>query len=311
MKRRDFLKKTAQAGISTLLLSSTGVESSIQASKIDEPFSFAIAKGRDPKKTVKAAIQAIGGMRKFIAKGDIVMVKPNIGWDRTEEQSANTNPDVVSAVIKLCYEAGAKKVKVADNTCNDPRKCYRRSGIYDAAIGAGAEVYYLDERNLRKDKIGGEVLKTWPIYKDFKEVDKIINVPIAKHHGLTKLTLGMKNLMGAIGGRRNSIHQEIHNSLVDLAKYFQPNLTVIDAIKILIANGPQGGRISDVKRVNTIIAGTDIATMDALAANLFSQHGGASFKDLKPSDYPFIKIASERGLGTIDLSTAKIKEIEL
>ncbi len=311
MKRRDFLKKTSQASLSALLLSNSTVGNLIRASQQQKSYSFAMVKGKDTKKIVEEAIQAIGGIKRFLSKGDIVMVKPNIGWDRTPEQATNTNPEVVSTVVRMCLEAGAKKVKVADNTCNDPRRCYRRSGIYDAAKKAGAEVYYLDDRTLRKDNIGGSTLKSWPVYKDFKEVDKFINIPIAKHHGLTRLTLGMKNLMGAIGGRRNSIHQDIHTSLVDLGEYFKPVLTIVDAVRILTANGPQGGRVSDVKRINTIIAGTDIATMDALAANLFSQHGGKSFKDLKPSDYPFLKMASERGLGSIDVKTVSIKEIEL
>jgi uncharacterized protein (DUF362 family) len=311
MKRRDFLRKTGQASISALLFSGPALESLIRASQEQESYSFAIVKGRNTKKIVEAAIQAIGGMKKFVSKGDIVMVKPNIGWDRTPEQAANTNPDVLSAIVRICFDAGAKRVKVADNTCNDPRRCYRRSGIYDAARKAGAEVYYLDERTLRKDNIGGTALKSWPVYKDFIEVDKFINVPIAKHHGLTRLTLGMKNLMGAIGGKRNSIHQDIHPSLADLGEYFKPHLTIVDAVRILTANGPQGGRVSDVKRVNTVIAGTDIATTDALAANLFSQHGGDAFKNLKLSAYPFLKIASERGLGRIDLQSVPVKEIEL
>lgn len=311
MKRRNFLKKTGQATLSTLILSNPAMKSLIHASQKQESYSFAIAKGRDPRKIVEAAIQAVGGIKRFISKGDIVMVKPNMGWDRTPEQAANTNPYVISAIVSMCYDAGAKKVKVSDNTCNDPRRCYRRSGIYDAAKKAGAEVYYLDERNLIKDNIGGKTLKSWPVYKDFKEVDKFINVPIAKHHGLTRLSLGLKNLMGAIGGRRNSIHQDIHPSLVDLGKYFKPDLTIVDAVRILTANGPQGGRVSDVKKMNTVMAGTELATIDALAVNLFSQHGGTNFKDLKPSDYPFLKIASERGLGSIDLPTVKVKEIEL
>lgn len=311
MKRRDFLKKTSQASLSALFFSNPALDNLLRASQKQESFSFAIVKGRDTKKIVEAAIQAIGGMKKFVSKGDMVMVKPNIGWDRTPEQAANTNPDVVATIVKMCFDAGAKSVKVADNTCNDPRRCYRRSGIYDAARSAGAKVYYLDERTLKKDNIGGTTLKLWPVYKDFIEVDKFINVPIVKHHGLTRLTLGMKNLMGAIGGRRNSIHQDIHPSLADLAAYFKPHLTILDAVRILTANGPQGGRVSDVKRIDTVIAGTDIASMDALAVNLASQYGGNTFKNLKTSDYAFLKIASERGLGPIDLEKIPVKEIEL
>ena len=311
MRRREFLKKTTGAGFSALFISGSLFESLQSSTRANELYSFSIVKGKDIKKVVKASIDAIGGMKRFVSKNDIVMIKPNIGWDRTPAQAANTNPEVIAALIQLCLEAGAKKVKLTDNPCNEARRCFKNSGIADAARAAGAEVYFLDERNLIKDKIGGDTLKLWPVYKDFKEVDKIINVPIAKHHGLTRLTLGMKNLMGAVGGRRNSIHQQIDTSLPDLAEYFKPVLTVVDAMRILTGNGPQGGSLSDVMRTDTIIAGTDIATVESFAVRHFARYAGKGFKDLNPADYPFIRIAAERGLGTTNITSVKVKEMEV
>ncbi|MEW5806681.1 MAG: DUF362 domain-containing protein [Acidobacteriota bacterium] len=311
MKRRDFLKASACVGLSTLLTPPSPIGECAYGAENVESYPLAIAKGKNILKALEAAIAALGGMKKFISKNDIVMVKPNIGWDRTPEQAANTNPKIVAAIVKMCLEAGAKKVKVSDNTCNEVRRCFKRSGIADAAASAGAEVYFLDDRNLVEQKIGSEILKNWPVYRDFLEADKIINVPIAKHHGLTKLTLGMKNLMGAVGGRRNSMHQEIGIAISELAGFFKPALTIIDATRILTGNGPQGGSLSDVVKTDTIIAGKEIASVDALAADHFARNAGKGFRNMKPSDYSFLKIACERGLGAIDTSVLKVKEIEV
>ncbi len=156
-------------------------------------------------------------MKKFISKGDIVVIKPNIGWDRLPEQAANTNPEVVATLVRMCLESGAKKVKVFDRPVNDPRRCYVQSGIHQAATAAGAEMNYVDERRFRETKINGLVLKTWPLYEDILITDKVINVPIANYHSLSKLTMSMKNWMGVMGGSRSHIHQRIDECLVDLA----------------------------------------------------------------------------------------------
>ena len=141
-----------------------------------------ISKGTSPARITEAALQALGGMGRFVSRGDVVLVKPNIGWDRTPKQAANTNPEVVATLVRLCLEAGAKEVKVFDYPCEDPRRCYVNSGIMEAAKGAGAKVSYVDERRFRKIEIKGEKLKTWEVYQEAVEVDKIINCPILKHH---------------------------------------------------------------------------------------------------------------------------------
>ena len=191
MDRREFLKTTAIAGIVFSIPASLDIltDTCEAAAKSD----LIIVTGSNPATITLAAIDALGGMKKFISKGDIVVIKPNIGWDRLPEQAANTNPEVVATLVRMCLESGAKKVKVFDRPVNEPHRCYIQSGIHQAATAAGAEMNYGDERRFRETKINGLVLKTWPLYEDILSADKVINVPIAKHHSLSKLTMSMKN----------------------------------------------------------------------------------------------------------------------
>jgi len=267
-----------------------------------EKTDLVVARGASPAKTTLAAMNAMGGIKRFISRGDIVVVKPNIGWDRTPEYAANTNPEVVATLVRLCYEAGAKKVKVFDYPINDARRCYKQSGIADAARAAGAEVSFIDERKFKDVRINGMALKSWPLYKDILETDKIINVPIAKTHGLTTLTLGMKNWMGVMGGWRSRLHHRIDENLVDVSRAIRPTLIVLDAVRILTASGPQGGDLDDVKKLDTIIVGTDQVAVDTYGATLFG---------IKGADLGYVKLGHEVGLGTMNLSRLKIRRIQL
>jgi len=261
---------------------------------------LAIARDMPPEELVKAALEALGGMGRFISKGDKVIVKPNIGWDRTPEQAANTNPVVVRTLVDLCFGSGAKEVIVIDNTCNEARRCYTRSGIAKAAEEAGAKVRHTDDKKLKEMKLDGDVLKKWSVYSDFVEADKIINAPIAKHHSLARLSLSMKNWLGAIGGRRNQLHQKLDECSVDLAAFFKPTLTVLDAVRILKANGPQGGNLKDVEKIDTLATGIDQTTIDSFGATLFG---------LKGEDLACVKVAVKRGFGEPDLTKIEIAEV--
>ena len=261
-----------------------------------------VAHGASPEQIVNVAIGAMGGIKKFISRGDIVVIKPNIGWDRTPEQAGNTNPEVVAAVVKLCFEAGAKKVKVFDRPVNDPRRCYVQSGIAPAASALGAEVDYVDERKLKDMVINGAALKSWPLYSEVFDADKVINIPIAKHHGLAKLTMSMKNWMGVMGGQRRQIHQKLDESLVDLSMKIKPTLTILDAVRILTGNGPQGGSLADVRKLDTVIAGIDQVAIDSYGATLFGMKG---------SDLGYVRIGNERGVGRMDLHKLLIKKINV
>jgi len=261
-----------------------------------------VAHGASPGQLVKAAIDAMGGIRKFISRGDVVVIKPNIGWDRTPEQAGNTNPEVVATMVKLCFEAGAKKVRVFDRPVNDPRRCYVQSGIAPAAGALGADVDYVDDRKFKDMDIRGEALKSWPLYTELFEADKVINIPIAKHHGLAKLTMSMKNWMGVMGGSRRQIHQKLDESLVDLSMKIKPTLTVLDAVRILTANGPQGGSLADVKKMDTVIVGVDQVAIDSYGATLFGMKG---------SDLGYVQLGHKRGLGQMDLDKVRIKKLQV
>jgi uncharacterized protein (DUF362 family) len=294
--RRDFLRAAA-AGMAALEFAPFA-EAAVPAWP-----DLAVARGDSPSRIAREAVNAVGGMKRFVSKGDVVVVKPNIGWDRKPEQAANTNPEVVATLVTLCFEAGAKTVKVFDRTCNDPRRCYVQSGVEAAAKAAGAEVSHINDYKFREVPLpGGKAITSWPLYEELLQADKFINVPIAKHHGLSRLTLSMKNWMGVMGASRGRIHQNIGEALADLAVALKPALTVLDAVRVLTANGPQGGNLADVKRLDTVIAGTDFVAVDSYGATLFGLTG---------ADIPYVAAAARRGIGTMDLSKLTIKEVKV
>lgn len=258
---------------------------------------MAVITGDDPAQLARQAIEELGGIRRFISRGDVVLVKPNIGWDRTPEQAANTNPDVVAEVVRQCSDAGAKRIIVTDTSCNDPRRCFQRSGIAGAAQGAGAEVILPDPAMFKEVDLQGEILRAWPVLSPFLNVDKVINIPIAKHHSLTGTTLGMKNWYGMLGGPRHQLHQKIHESLVDLADFVRPTLTTIDCYRILVRNGPTGGNLQDVLLKKTLVAGTNPVALDAYVAK--------AFWNLEVSDLPYLSMAAKRGLGTFEFEKVR------
>jgi len=260
---------------------------------------MAIIHGEDPASLARQAVEELGGMRRFVARSDIVLVKPNIGWDRTPEQAANTNPDVVAEIVHQCLGAGAKRVIVADVSCNEARRCFQRSGIAEAAQRAGAEVILPEPSRFKDVDIKGEILREWQVFDPFLNVDKVINVPIAKHHGLTGTTLGMKNWYGMLGGQRNQLHQKIHESLVDLADFVRPTLTVIDCYRILVRNGPTGGNLDDVLLKKTLVASTDPVAIDAYVAK--------AYWNLEVDALPYLKLAAKRGLGTYEFEKVRTR----
>jgi uncharacterized protein (DUF362 family) len=296
MNRRDFLRGAAAAGLALRFGPRTFAA---QAASVGPLPVLAAVEGESPAAITRAAIAALGGMGKFVAKGDKVVIKPNIGWDRTPEMAACTNPEVVKTLVELVLDAGAKKAIVIDNTTNQAKRCYVRSGIQEAVKQAGGDMLFVDDYRVKKAALKGEWLKEWEVLLDVVESDKIINVPIAKHHSLCRLTLGGKNWLGAVGGARNQFHQDLDKAIVDLAAFFKPRLTVLDAYRILVRNGPQGGRPSDTELRKTVLAGTDPVAVDAYACTFFG---------LTPREMPYLALARERGLGEYDLGKVRVEK---
>lgn len=318
--RRKFLKRGVAGGVLALgstatalhflrlpsdrtsLLASTAFARNLTVKPEPDISSMSIVKGGSPGEMVRAALDAVGGMGRFIKSGETVAIKPNAGWEREPKYASNTNPDVIHEVVKMCFEAGAGKVIVSGVSCNDPQRSFLRSGIGKAAEDAGAKVVMPARRNFRTVDLGGRILGKWPVIYPFLDADKVINIPVAKQHGLSEITAAMKNWFGLISGKRNRLHQNIHQSIVDLSAFMQPTLTIIDAYRILVRNGPQGGNLNDVENPKIIAASTDQVAADAYAATLFGKHA---------LDIDYIKLASKQGLGTHDYESLKPKIISL
>jgi len=302
LDRRHFIRRSLQLALTASAAGSLPLLEllPVVAEAAPPAAELAVRRGGDFTKLVDQCLEALGGMGRFVTRGDVVVVKPNIGWDRTPELAANTHPLVVQGVVRHCLEAGAKQVKVFDRTCNDPRRCYVNSGIQAAVEGLKSDravIEHIDRRAYRELEIAGGVgLQRWEFYVPALEADSFINLPIAKHHSISGLTLGMKNLMGVIGGNRGVLHRRIEESLCDINLVVPSTLTLVDATRILIANGPVGGRLEDVRTPETLVASPDIVLADSFAASLF---------DLKPADVPTLAAAARRGLGSIDLAGAR------
>jgi uncharacterized protein (DUF362 family) len=258
--------------------------------------------GYDVKELTRKTFEAAGGMQRFISKGDVVVIKPNISWARSPEMAASTHPQVLEAVVEQCQQAGAKKVRIADHTIHDARRCFALTGAGMVAKTTGAELVFPRASLMREMRLRGNRLDVWPVFIPLVEADKLINLPIAKHHSTSVLTLGMKNWIGGVGGRRNSLHQDIHQTIVDLAQFFNPTVTLIDAVRIMTRNGPSGGSVNDVTTKNTLILSDDPVAADAMAALLFNR---------QPEQIGFIRLGQKWGLGTYDFQKLALEKVIL
>jgi uncharacterized protein (DUF362 family) len=263
-----------------------------------------VARSGEPEAMVRRAIAALGGMERFVPRDASVIIKPNICVAyHTYEYAATTNPWVVGALVKLCLEAGARSVRVMDYPFGGSgEEAYEVSGIADQVKAAGGEMEIMSAMKfVSMDLPQAKSLMKNVVYDEALKADVLIDVPIAKHHSLARLTLGMKNLMGLIT-LREAVHNDMGQRLADLTGLFQPKLTVVDAVRMLMANGPTGGNLDDVKQANTIIASPDIVAADSYAATLF---------DMQPEELSYIVAGTQRGLGRSDLKNLRIEEINV
>lgn len=293
MKRRDFLK-AALGGISLFFLRRTGLLSG------SDIYEVGIVKSKDYVKAVIEAINLVGGIKKYVKPGDIVVVKPNIGWNSPPNLKANTDPLIVRTVVDLCYKALASRVYVFDRACNNPKLTYITSGIKEAAEEAGAKVLYVNKVTSklypRVSIRDATFLKSTTINKYVLECDTFINVPVAKSHSAAGLTIGMKNLMGITGDNRSKWHWNLHESISDINIAVKSHLTVIDATNIMIRGGPTGGKPDYLKKLDIIIASSNVASADAETTYLFGK---------TPEEIGHIKLAPQKNIGKISNYTKK------
>lgn len=299
MKRRDFIKS------SLLFLAGLSVGNLFKGKR--EKFSFAegkkseivVGKGDNFGELTEKVIEKLGGIEKFVKKGEKVVIKPNIAWNRTPEQAANTHPEVVAALVRLCKKAGAKEIIVIDHTCNPWNVTYKTSGIQDAVEREGGIMK--PPVNWEKVEIKGtEILKEAYILKEVIDCDVLIDVPVVKVHGGAIVTIAMKNFMGIVKDRGFFHRTNLHKCIAEITYFMKPKtkLIILDATRILLTKGPQGPGI--VKELKQVIAGTDIVALDAYGTTLLNK---------KPEDIPHIRIADEMGIGTMDLTEVNIRYV--
>ena len=253
---------------------------------------FCIARGRNPYTVTRKAVETIGGMKRFINRGDKVLIKVNCAFARPSWMGATTSPEVVSEIVKLCYEAGALKVKVTDNPISDTKSCFLKSGIGKAVNEAGGEVAFPSPSDFRRLKLNDGAIGTWEVfYEPLAWCDKLIGIPTVKTHNLCGASLAMKNWYGFFGGSRARFHQDIDRVISELAEIITPTLIVLDGTRMLIGNGPTGGSVSDVIPGNTVVACTDQVAMDSFGVDMLG---------LDKSTVEFIHMAEARGVGKSD-----------
>jgi uncharacterized protein (DUF362 family) len=258
-----------------------------------------IARGPDAAKNVAAALLRFGGMKQFVGKQDRVLIKPNMGWNRTPAQAANTHPGVVAALVHACRDAGAQEIWVTDVPVNDAKDSFGRSGIHRAAHDAGAKVILPEQSRYIQIPIPGRS-GTWPLLELFAKADKIINVPVVKTHSLTGISAGMKNWLGVLGSQRVLLHTGIDDALAGLTEMMKPTLTVVDAMRVLMHGGPSGGNLNDVKQVGAVAVSVDPVAADAWAAAAVG---------VAPSEVRCLALAEQRNLGHADLQVVAPIEI--
>jgi uncharacterized protein (DUF362 family) len=266
------------------------------------PPDLAVVKGEVVEKNVRAAVALLGGMERFVKKGGKVVVKPNVLNGRPPEYATTTSPELMAAVIKMCWEAGAKEVVVLDRPTTDARAAFEVTGLAKAVSDAGGSLLYLSNRNYEAVDIPeGKVLTSWPFVTDALAADSLINLTLPKHHSVSGATMTMKNLMGIMGGSRGQIHRDFAQKIVDVNTLVKPTLAILDAYRVLFRNGPTGGDLADVKIVKTLVAGTNQVAIDAYGTQFFGK---------TPADYGWLVEASKRGMGEIDLTKLNIATSE-
>lgn len=308
MDRKQFLRTIALAGAAITLKSKGGMDLMAQ-SQNGKPVDMVAVMGGEPEEMFKQAIEELGGISKFIKKGWKVVVKPNIGWDKSPELAGNTNPKLIGEIVRQCFQAGAKEVTVFDHTCDDWIKCYKNSGIEAAAKAEGAKVVPAHEESYYKEVQlpNAKKLKTTKIHEAILNCDAWINVPVLKHHGGANLSISMKNYMGIVWDRRIFHSTDLQQCIADVCTMEKkPALNIVDAYRTMKSNGPQGRSTADVVNTRSLFVSKDIVAVDTAAAKFFGQ-----IRKMPLENVGHLANGQTLGLGTMDLDKLNIKRIKI
>ncbi len=311
MDRRDFLKTVAIAGAVATVQRSEAMDL-LRQTFLDEnhaPVDLVAVMGGEPEAMFRKAIEEMGGMKQFVKPGQKVVIKPNIGWDKVPELAGNTNPELVSEIIKQCFAAGAKEMTVFDHTCDEWQKCYRNSGIEAAAKAAGARVMpaHLESYYRPVNLPQGKKLKSAKVHEAIINCDVWINVPILKNHGGANLTISMKNLMGIVWDRGFFHQNDLQQCIADVCTLQKkPVLNVVDAYRILKTNGPRGRSEADVVLAKGLFLSPDIVAADTAAARFFNQ-----VREMPLDTVGHLANGQSLQLGTMDLDKLNVKRIRM
>ena len=310
MKRRDFLKAASLTGIASTIKLYDGMDLMAQkVSKSATGCDLVAVMGGEPAVMFRKAIAEFGGMGEFVKKGYKVTIKPNIGWDRTPELAGNTNPELVSEIIKQCLQAGAKEVIVFDHTCDNWIKCYKNSGIEAAVKAAGAKMMPANEESYYREisLARAKILKKAKVHTAILDSDVWINVPVLKNHGGAKMTIALKNHMGIVWDRGFFHRNDLQQCIADICTISKPAvLNVVDAYRVVKSNGPQGRSAADVVTSKALFVSTDIVAVDTAATKFFNQIVTMPLESVK-----HIKKGEELNLGTMNIDSLKVKKINI
>lgn len=313
MERRDFLRMMALAGAAVTFTESGAMTLMSQHFAETTPgagnFDLVAVMGGEPAEMFNRAISEMGGLGRFVKKGQKVVVKPNIGWDKKPELAANTNPLLVAEIVKQCLKAGAKEVVVFDNTCDNWRKCYTNSGIEAAAKAAGAKVVPADSESYYKPVSlpKGKVLKSTKVHEAILNCDVWINVPILKNHGGAKMSISMKNHMGIVWDRMYFHSHDLQQCIADVCTLSKaPVLNVVDAYRLMKNNGPQGKSDADVVVTKSLFISQDIVAVDTAATTFFNQ-----VREMPLSSVAYLAKGQELKLGTMSIDKLNVKRVKL
>ncbi|MBB3186759.1 DUF362 domain-containing protein [Microbacter margulisiae] len=310
MKRRDFLLTAAMTGVASTLRFDK-LEAALKNNRIavsSTPDLVAVM-GGEPAIMLDRALAKFGGISAFVKKGQTVVLKPNIGWDKTPELAANTNPALVGAMVHQCYSAGAKRVEVFDHTCNQWDRCYVDSGIKGAVEAAGGIMVPANDQSFfRTVSIPqGKKLKQTAIHKSLLDCDVWFNMPILKNHGGAKMTISMKNYMGVVWDREHFHKTDLQQCIADICTFHKrPALNIVDAYRIMFKNGPQGKSVADTALLKTLIVSPDIIAADAASVRFFNQ-----VQKMDISEVEHIGMGQALHLGTDDLNKLRIDRIKI